>query len=297
MSILNVSGRTDIVAFYSKWFINRINEGFFDVRNPFYHNLVNRIYLEDIDLFVFCTKNPLPIIPYLDKINKPIYFQVTLTSYNKDIEPNLPDKRLIIEGIKEISKKLGKNNVVLRYDPILLNDKYDINYHIKAFDKLLSSLKGYISEVIVSFIDDYKNVRKNEKELNYKKELSESDYEKIGLNFSKIALKYNVNIKTCGETRTLWEYGFNVGDCVSKEKAYELTGKKYPLWPVRKDKNCHCVKMIDIGFYNTCLHLCKYCYANFSEDEVKTNYQNHYDDSTMLIGRLNDNDIIKKVGK
>lgn len=295
--ILNISGRTDVVAFYSKWLIKRLEEGFFDVRNPFYHSLVNRIYLKDVSLLVFCTKNPLPIIPYLDKINKPIYFFVTLTSYNKDIEPNVIDKKLIIEGIKEISKKIGKNNVILRYDPILINDKYTISYHIKAFDKLLSSLNGYINEVIVSFIDDYKNVRKNEDTLKYKKELTEEEYEKIGLNFSEIARKYNMTVKTCGEERTLWEYGFIPGDCLSKEKAYELTGEKYPIWAERRNKNCHCVKMIDVGAYNSCPHLCKYCYANFSEEQVTLNYHNHFDDSTMLIGRLEDNDIIKEVDK
>ena len=38
--ILNVSGRTDIVAFYSDWFINRLKEGFVDVRNPFNNKMV-----------------------------------------------------------------------------------------------------------------------------------------------------------------------------------------------------------------------------------------------------------------
>ena len=56
--IVNVSGRTDIVAFYMEWFLNRLEEGFFMFRNPFYKNLVHRIDCKDIDMFVFCTKNP-----------------------------------------------------------------------------------------------------------------------------------------------------------------------------------------------------------------------------------------------
>ena len=83
--ILNVSGRTDIVAFYSDWFRNRYQEGYVDVRNPFYPKQVSRIYFEDVDAIVFCTKNPLPIIDYLEEIKKPILFQVTLTPYgNRD---------------------------------------------------------------------------------------------------------------------------------------------------------------------------------------------------------------------
>ena len=84
--ILNVSGRTDIVAFYTEWFMNRYKEGYVDVRNPFYERLVSRIYFDDVDLIVFCSKNPLPIIPYIEKIDNPIIFNVTITPYHKDIE-------------------------------------------------------------------------------------------------------------------------------------------------------------------------------------------------------------------
>ena len=134
--ILMVSGRCDIVAFYSKWFMNRYKEGYVDVRNPFYPKLVSRIYFKDVDLILFCTKNPLPIIPYLKEIDKPIVFHVTLTPYMSDIEPNVIDKKKIIEGIKEVSKIVGIDNIYVRYDPILLNDKYTVDYHIKMFDRL-----------------------------------------------------------------------------------------------------------------------------------------------------------------
>ena len=99
--ILNVSGRTDIVAFYTPWFMKRYDEGFVDVRNPFYPKLVNRIYFEDVDLILFCTKNPIPILNYINKIDKKIIFHVTLTPYKKDIEPNVPKKTDIIKGIKK----------------------------------------------------------------------------------------------------------------------------------------------------------------------------------------------------
>ena len=90
--ILNVSGRTDIVAFYSEWFMNRYKEGYVMVRNPFYPKMVSKINFKDVDLILFCTKNPLPIIPYLKEIDKPIIFHTTLTPYKKDIEPNVIPK-------------------------------------------------------------------------------------------------------------------------------------------------------------------------------------------------------------
>ena len=106
--ILIASGRTDIIAFYSKWFINRYKEGYVDVRNPFNPNLVSRISFDNVDGIMFCTKNPIPILPYLKKIDKPILFHITLTPYLKDIEPNVLDKKLIIDAIKKVSKIVGK---------------------------------------------------------------------------------------------------------------------------------------------------------------------------------------------
>lgn len=289
--ILNVSGRTDIVAFYTPWFINRLKEGFVDVRNPFNESQVSRIYFSDVDAIVFCTKNPRPIIPYLKDIKKPILFHVTLTGYHKDIEVNVKDKKEIIKDIKEISKILGKRNVYVRYDPIFLNDKYTVDYHIKAIKRLAEVLDGYIEKIIISFIDDYKNVRKNEYALNYR-EFKESDYKALGENVSKVCHKHHIRVHTCFEKRNLSEYGFDEEVCLSHELAYMLTGKKYPNWKARKEGLCNCVNIVDIGVFNTCPHFCKYCYANFKEEDVLKNRKLHNPNSTMLIGSLKDSDKI-----
>ena len=113
--ILNVSGRCDIVAFYTEWFMNRYKEGYVDVRNPFYPKQVSRINFDDVMAIVFCTKNPLPIVDRLKEINKPILFHITLTSYKKDIEPGVPNKEQIIEAIKKISEIIGDENIYVRY--------------------------------------------------------------------------------------------------------------------------------------------------------------------------------------
>jgi len=290
--IINVSGRTDIVAFYSKWFIKRLEEGFVDVRNPFNCKLVSRIYFSDVDAFLFCTKNPKPILSYLPNIKKPIIFHVTLTPYQKDIEPNVPHICDVIESIKKLSNIIGIDNLYVRYDPIFISKRYNLEYHVKAFNKICSLLNGYVNKIIVSFLDIYKNVIKNEKILNFKS-FTEEDYKAIGSEFSKIASRNNMTVQTCFEERNLIEYGFIKGECMSKEMAYKLTGKKYPEWKARKGGFCHCVKMVDIGAYNTCNHGCKYCYANFDEKEVVNNMKMHNPDSSLLIGELNSNDEIK----
>ena len=291
--ILMVSGRTDIVAFYSKWFMNRYHEGYVDTRNPFNPKLVSRINFTNVDLIMFCTKNPLPIIPHLKEIKEPIIFHVTLTPYKKDIEPNVPDKSRIIEGIKEISKIIGENNIYVRYDPILVNDTYSTNYHIKAFRKMCNLLNGYVKHIIISFVDEYKNVRNNYKYLKYK-ELTKEDYQRIGESFYKSAKDNGMSVQTCFEEENLTEYGFIKEDCLSSMLAYKLTGKIYEEQTIRKERKCHCVKMVDIGAYNSCNHRCKYCYANFDEKIINDNIKKHNPNSSLLIGELAKNDIIKE---
>ena len=290
--ILNVSGRTDIVAFYTKWFIKRYQEGYVDVRNPFYPKLVSRIFFKDVDLIVFCTKNPKPIIPFLKYIKQPIIFHVTITPYKKDIEPYVPSKKEVINLVKEISKIIPKEYLYIRYDPVFLSNKYNLDYHIKAFDRLCTLLDGYVSKIIISFLDNYKNVQKNLRYLQVKN-FSNEDYKKLGLNFSRIAKEHHIIVQTCGEKKDLVEYGFIKDECLSRSLAYKLTGKNFPRWQARNNKNCNCANMVDIGSYNSCLHLCKYCYANYDEDSIKRNVLEHDDNSSLLIGNLNSDDIIK----
>ena len=290
--ILFASGRTDIPAFYSNWFINRVKAGFVDVRNPFNQNLVSRINFSDVDLIMFCSKNPLPMIDKLKMLKVPVLFHVTITPYSKDVEPNIPDKRLIIEGVKKLSLVLGIDNVVLRYDPIFLSDKYNVDYHIRAFDKLCKNLNGYVNKIIVSFMDEYKNVRINKDILKYRT-FTREDYKKIGEAFSKSAMDNGMSVQTCFEDNDLTEYGFVKGECLSHELAYILTGKKFKSSNVRKEKKCQCVQMVDIGDYNSCMHMCKYCYANYDEKAVSSNFERHDDNSSLLIGSVQSDDVIK----
>lgn len=290
--ILFASGRTDIPAFYSNWFINRVKAGFVDVRNPFNQNLVSRINFSDVDLIMFCSKNPLPMIDKLKMLKVPVLFHVTITPYSKDVEPNIPDKRLIIEGVKKLSLVLGIDNVVLRYDPIFLSDKYNVDYHIRAFDKLCKNLNGYVNKIIVSFMDEYKNVRSNKNILKYRT-FTREDYKKIGEAFSKSAMDNGMSVQTCFEDNDLTEYGFVKGECLSHELAYILTGKKFKSSNVRKEKKCECVQMVDIGDYNSCMNMCKYCYANYDEKAVSSNFKMHDDNSSLLIGSIQSDDVIK----
>lgn len=316
--ILNVSGRTDIVAFYEPWFENRYRAGFVDVRNPFNYHQVSRINFSDVDAFLFCTKNPAPILDFLPEITQPIIFHTTLTGYLPDIEPFVPDKTQVIASIKQVSQLIGPERTYVRYDPILLSDKYTVDYHLAAFDKLCSELAGVVNHFIVSFIDLYKNVEHNMTFLKLR-DFAEDDYRRIGQGFSKSATRHGQTVQTCFEQRNLAEYGFTPGECMSHELARKLTGKDFPEWTARKERSsrselrsdaegvsrsnspsastsqersCHCVQMIDIGSYNSCGHRCKYCYANFDEACIAANFLKHDPTSTLLLGTIEPDDIV-----
>ncbi len=291
--VLNVSGRTDVVAFYMDWLVNRIREGYFIVRNPFYPKLLHRIDWEDVDMVVFCTKNPRNLLNNIEKIDKPFVVHVTLTPYLEDIEVNVPNKSDVMEDIKRLAKIIGPNRVMVRYDPIIKNSKYTIDYHIDFFKRLTEELDGYTKTIIVSFVDLYKNVLNNISSLKLE-EFTESDYERIGINFSKYASMHGMSVQTCCEERTLFEYGFIKEDCVSEGLVEAVSGKVIKKKWNARGKSCGCVAMHDVGDYNSCKHLCKYCYANYDEKKVFENTLKHDKNSPILIGNIKgDEEIIK----
>ena len=131
--ILSVSRRTDIPAFYSDWFFNRLKEGFVCVRNPMNIHQVSRIALSPkvIDCIVFWSKNPKPMLSRLNELmDYMFYFQFTINPYDKGVEVDVPRKDGVINTFKELSKTIGTKRVIWRYDPVFLTDKMDVKYHI-----------------------------------------------------------------------------------------------------------------------------------------------------------------------
>lgn len=287
--IVSVSRRTDIPAFYSDWFFNRLKEGFVYVINPMNLKQISKVELtpDKVDCFIFWTKDATNMIDRLDELKDyNYYFQYTITSYGKDVEKGILDKKKIIESFKKLSDNIGKEKVILRYDPILLSKKYSIDYHCKAFDKLCSQLKGYTDKCIISFIDLYKKTERNTKVLDLIP-MGLDQIEEISQKLSSIASKYDISIETCSEGYDLTKFGINKGKCiddslVSKVIGYEVNVKKDDT---QRDV-CGCVKSVDIGQYNTCRHHCLYCYANFNYNQVEENYKLHNKSNPLLIGEV-----------
>ncbi|MBQ9048284.1 MAG: DUF1848 domain-containing protein [Solobacterium sp.] len=295
--ILNTGSRTDIPAFYSTWFINRIREGSLMARNPYYPKIIHRYTLDPatVDLLVFCTKNPRPLLAHAEEMNafRQLWY-VTLTPYGADIEPNVHDKRGILQSIRELGKQHGSGAVIWRYDPVLINDVYTVEYHMRAFAQIAAALDGAVQRCVVSFIDLYEKTKRNFPEV---REVSREDQETLIRSFVESGSRHGMRILTCLESSSLARFGADTAGCMTQELIEEVIGMplRVPAGRGMTREGCRCLLGNDIGAYNTCAHFCRYCYANFDKAEVLANMKRHDPDSPLLIGRPQADDEIRDV--
>ena len=265
------------------------------MRNPYNPKQVTKYSLspEVVDLIAFCTKNPLPMLPFLDEL-KPYgqYWFVTITPYGKDIEPNVPDKETVMEGFKALSDVVGIDSMGWRYDPIFIDKKHSVEWHISEFEKMAESLAGYTKICVISFIDIYKKVERN---FQGAKEVSKKDRITLGKEFIRIAGKFGMTIRPCAEGDELALYGADCSGCMTVN-TFETALHVHLDVPKRKTNQrngqCACLFGVDIGAYDTCGHLCKYCYANSNTRLVKENMKKHNPMSPFLIGESMPGDVI-----
>lgn len=294
--ILSVSRRTDIPNYYSEWFFNRLKDGFLYVRNPMNFHQISEIKISPdvVDCIVFWTKNPLPMMERLDELEAyNYYFQFTLTGYGNDVERNLPNKKTsVIPIFQELSNKIGKEKVVWRYDPIFFSNRYNVQYHLKAFRSIAEALSGYTEKCVISFLDIYPKNKKNmDNLLSY--DLSDSELREFAKELSNIAKENHIKIGSCAEKVDLDEYGIIHNSCIDKELIEKIIGCKLKI---NKDKNqrieCGCVESVEVGTYNTCKNGCVYCYANYSAKSVESNFQKYDPLSPLLCGHIEKDDRI-----
>ena len=293
--IIQTGMRTDIPAFYSEWFVNRIKEGFVLVRNPYNPSQVSRYSLSPdvVDLIGFCTKNPAPMLPYMDILKGyGQYWFVTITPYGKDIEPNVPDKKKVMEDFKKLSDIVGVDSMGWRYDPILVDEEHPVGWHIAEFGKMAETLSGYTNTCVISFIDLYSKVRRNFPEA---REVCHEDRLVIGKAFIEIARRYDITIRPCAEGKELEPYDADCSGCMTV-KTYEKALHANLDVPRRgtnqRNGECACLLGTDIGAYDTCGHLCRYCYANVHADLVRENLRRHDPRSPFLTGGELPGDVI-----
>jgi DNA repair photolyase len=292
--IISASRRTDIPAFYSRWLVKRLQEGFADVVNPFNTSQTKRVNLlpDAVDAIVFWTRFPAQLLRYLPQIDNSgyrYYFLFTITGYPAEIEPNLPPRGRAIEIFRKLSDKIGRERVIWRYDPIILSSVTDSEYHFRNFEFIARNLEGSTEKVIISFLDFYK---KTEKRLQLLSKISGIQWERslpetaFLESLNQIAQSRGMVMRSCAEEDDLSATGISPGRCID----YDLINRVCSKTPrYQKDssqrKACRCGKSIDIGAYNTCGFRCAYCYATASFNITARNLR-HIDIESKSLNKL-----------
>jgi hypothetical protein len=223
------------------------------------------------------------MLPYMDELKKFRQFWfVTITPYGRDIEPNVPDKGRVIQAFAQLSQIVGIDAIGWRYDPIFYGDGWNRERHLAEFERMAKSLSGYTKTCVVSILDLYNKVKRNAPEIYPPDE----DEQLVLLKqMVQIAKQYNIKIKSCYEGQFLSKVGVDCAGCQTQADIERAIGVKLNV-PNRKNArgSCNCLLGQDIGLYNSCGHLCKYCYANADKQIVLANMKRHSDQSPFLIG-------------
>ena len=289
--IISASRRTDIPAFHMEWMMNRLRAGYCLVRNPMVANVVYRIDLDpkNVDAIIFVTKNPAPVIPHLKEIASMGHlalFQVTITPYGRDIEPEVPFKADVADAFKTISERIGADRMIWRYDPIILNDRMGVEYHRRKFELLCRELEGYTHRCTFSFLEMYGKLH-NRPEL---RSVTFAEMDTMAEMMVPIAERYGMKLSYCCAKHDLSRFGIEPRGCIDRQmmRTLDIPFEEMDT-PLRV--GCRCVKNIDIGSYDTCLHNCIYCYANGRSREQRR--MKDYDpEGEMLYGTLSPEDTV-----
>lgn len=270
--IISVSRRTDIPAFYSDWFYQRLKEGYLHVKNPFNHRTETISLLpNDVQGFVFWSRYPKPLFKHFDYIDQKFgfnhYLHLTLNNYPEILELNNPPIELVLRCVNELNQRYGSKYIIWRYDPIIVSNLTPIYWILENFEYLCFQLENKVEICISSFVDIYKKVKRN-----FEKMKISSDFELEDLNLltqveiieqmKKISRKYGIKLRLCCEGVLSDLVSLPKACCVNPHyfiDSFSERTLKLKVTPTRKD--CVCFESKDIGFYDSCLFGCQYCYA------------------------------------
>jgi len=252
--------------------LEKLNAGFVDVSNPYNFGQIKRVSLvkDDVDAFVFWTRDPKHILANADELTQrgfSFYVMVSVTGYPDVLEPNQAPVTEVLNSMKELSKKIGQDKVIWRYDPIILTDITSDEFHCRNFKKLSNKLSGYVKRVIISVYDEYPKAAKRLSKLESEGRLKLLDmnfddlYGNL-LDFKESAIAANMEIQSCAEKEDFSSLGIKPGACIDPALIEKICGLEIKEKDKYQRPNCLCCKSADIGAYNTCEARCVYCYAS-----------------------------------
>jgi len=289
--IISASRRTDLPAFYSEWFMGRVGAGFLKTRNPFSEKEI-RVSLkpEDVAAVVFWTKNFSPMMRHLPELEDcGIFFLVhyTITGLGKDFEPNAPATEEAVKNFRQLSERLGPERVLWRFDPIVLTARLREEETLARFSRQCSMLAGSTQRVYFSFVELYARVARRIKHYEHQTrdrvlEPGPALKQRISARLAELAHSRGMSLYACCEPELLG-FGVEPAHCIDADFISRLTGKNFERKPSPTRKSCGCDYAIDIGAYDSCKHLCWYCYANSHPALARKNYSAHRWQAEFLV--------------
>ena len=310
--VISASRGTDIPAFYADWFFNRLKAKYSAWKNPFsgQYSYVSYQNARFFVFWSKNPKPLLDHTDELKKMN--FYIQFTLNDYvSESLEKGVPPLEERIQTFKQLVETFGKGRVIWRFDPLILTDKITVDDLLRKVENIGDQLKNYTEKLVFSFADIalYKKVKSNleKNNINYS-EWTENQMIDFAKRLSILNQKWNFQLATCGEKMDIAKYGIQHNKCVDDDLMIKLAYKDKMLmdflkveihekdlfdnipqnaiilndrqYAIKKKDNkdggqrqfCGCIVSKDIGEYDTCPHLCEYCYANTSKATAVRNY-------------------------
>jgi hypothetical protein len=289
--IVSASYRTDIPAFYARWFLRRLNAGSCAVTNP-YGGGTHEVSLRpgEVDGFVLWTRNIRPLMPELDAVLRiaPFVVQFTVTSYSRALETSVISRDDAICQLHELRRRFGGRAAVWRYDPVVFTDGLDSTAHLASFAALARALAGAVDEVVLSVLHPYRKTRRNLDRAAVRHGFAWRDPaadEKRDLlqHLSAIAREHRIAPTLCSQPNLLAP-GLGEASCIDAGRLSDVAQRPVTAGQSGNRPGCRCAASRDIGAYDTCPHGCVYCYAVADRDRAVANLRGHDPDARRLRG-------------
>jgi hypothetical protein len=288
--IISASYKTDIPTYYGSWFMNRLRQGHCKMVNP-YNRQPIRVSLrrEDVDGFVFWTKNIAPFVKHLPEIRGrgfPFVIQHTINAYPRTLEFSVIDADRSIEHLRCVAEDFGPRVCVWRYDTIVTTSITPLEWHRQNFERLAVKLKGVVDEVVISFAHFYRKTLRN---MNWAsgefgfdwRDPSLGEKRRLVTDLVFIARSHDMRLTVCSQ-RDFLVPGAADARCVDAERLEAIAGRYLRAKVKGNRKECGCFESRDIGEYDTCPTGCVYCYAVQNRELAQRRFKEHDPDSEFL---------------
>ncbi len=285
--IISASYRCDIPAFYPRWFANRLDAGWCEVRNP-WSGKISRVALDarSVTGFVFWTRRTAPFMAVMQRLRDrgtPFVVQFTITGYPRDLEPGVADWRRAVDDLHEIADRFGPRVPVWRYDPVIETARTPSAFHIEQVSMLSERLTGASDEVVLSFAHIYAKTRRSLDRLAPGwRDPPANEKRAVLRRLGQVASANGLRPTVCAQPG-LVSPPLAPAACIDADRLADVGGLPVRVRQKGNRPGCLCAESRDVGAYDSCIQGCVYCYAVHSRATARRRMQRHDPECPVLI--------------